>query len=147
MTNKFNLHNYEIEKLAGRKKIRDRGINWKESYGEKSEHLKARYDKILGEGSYRRWEGHDYTTDADYFVIVGPSLERSGIKSFFAGIKRLPPKERRHKIYSPSGKYFPTITAALSYATKMWGVRYPQDQIPYTRDSLQGIEVPRHLKA
>ena len=133
-------------KIAGRKRIRDRGIRWEEEYGEKSIHLKKKYDKALGPNSYLRWEGHDYTTDSDYFVVVGPALEKSGIKSFFAGIKKLPPKARRKKVYAPSGKYFPSIVAAISYASEMWGVRMPDDAGQYTKADLMPIDIPRHVK-
>lgn len=142
----FNLSKY-LEKNASRKRIRDRGIHWVEKYGEKSAPLKKRYEKKIGSGSYYRWEGHDYTTDSDYFIVVGPALQRYGQKCFFAGIKKLPPKERRKKIYAPSGKYFPSIMSALSHASRMWGVVIPQGQTNYTSENLSNINIPRHLKA
>jgi len=73
-------------KYAGRQRIRDRGINWKEQYGERSEKLKERFDQEIGDRAYMRWEGHDYTTDSNYFVIVGPALTKEGLKRFFSGI-------------------------------------------------------------
>ena len=142
MENIFNL-----EKFASRKRIRDRGISWKEKYGEKSDDLKKRYDKKIGHNAYLRFEGHDYTTNSDYFVVVGPAIQRYGQKSFFAVIKKLPPKERRKKIYAPSGKYFPSIVSALSYASKMWGITMPSDQPNYTSDTIANIDIPRHMKA
>jgi hypothetical protein len=71
-----------------RRRIKDRGINWKEVYVGKAETLKEKMDKKIGKGSYFRWEGHDYTTNGDYFVVVGPSITKDGKKQFFAGIKR-----------------------------------------------------------
>jgi hypothetical protein len=136
-----------INKIAGRKRIRDRGIHWVEKYGEKSIELKRRYDKKIGDKAYLRWEGHDYTTESDYFVVVGPAKTKYDQKSFFAGIKKLPPKARRKKIYAPSGKYFPSIISAISHASKMWGVIMPHDQPNYTIDDLANINIPRHMKA
>lgn len=131
----------------GRKRIKDRGIDWKERYGEKNIALKKRFEKDLGEGSYYRWEGHDYTTDSDYFVIVGPAIDKYDNKSFFSGIKKLPPKSQRKKVYAPSGKYFPSIISALAHANKMWGVTMPDNQQDYSDSDLAGINIPRHMKA
>jgi hypothetical protein len=61
-------------KTAGRKKIKDRGIKWDESYHKKSASLKKKFDKLIGAGAYRRWQGHDYTTDSNYYVVVGPTV-------------------------------------------------------------------------
>jgi len=141
--NYFNLSNM---KLAARKRIRDRGIRWKETYREKSAPLKKRFDKNIGPGAYYRWEGHDYTTGSDYFIVVGPAKTKEGRKLFFAGIKKLPPKFKRKKVYAPSGKYFPSIVSALSHASKMWGVAMPQNQNNYTIDTLANIDIPRHVK-
>jgi len=147
MDNKvFNLSKTSMVKEASPKRIRDRGINWKEHYQEKSQALKKRFDKDIGQGVYYRWEGHDYTTSSDYFVVVGPATQRYGQKSFFAGIKKLPPKERRKKVYAPSGKYFTNIVSALSYASRMWGVKFPPNQKNYSTQDLQNIRIPRHVK-
>ena len=144
----FNLNKFaSLDKDAGRKRIRDRGITWKENYHEKSLSLKKRYDKDVGPGSYIRWEGHDYTTNSDYYVVVGPTVQKSLGKCFFAGIKKLPPKEKRKKVYSPSGKYFVNIVSALSYASDKWGVPFPQNQYNYTKEFLAPIRIPEHLKA
>lgn len=146
---KFNLSQYNLYKdAAARKRIRDRGIRWEESYHERSAPLKKRLDKLIGPGSYRRWEGHDYTTNSDYFIVVGPSLQRSGQKSFFAGVKKLPEgyKRKKMKTYAPSGKYFTNIMSALSHASKMWGIRFPENQISYDESVLKDIEIPRHIK-
>lgn len=133
---------------ATRKRIRDRGIRWEEAYHERSAPLKKRFDKTIGPGSYHRWEGHDYTTNSDYFIVVGPSLQRSGQKSYFSGIKKLPSdyKRKKTKTYAPSGKYFTNILSALSHAAKMWGVRFPENQQPYDESSIKDVEIPRHIK-
>jgi hypothetical protein len=136
---------FNLIKLAGPKRIKDRGILWREKYHDKSAPLKKRFTKDIGPGSYYRWEGHDYTTSSDYFVVVGPSVKYD-TKLFFAGIKKLPPKEKRKKIYAPYGKYFPTIFAALSHASKMWGVRFPQNQKNYSTKDLENIYIPKHIR-
>ena len=138
---------FSLEKFAGRKRIKDRGIRWEETYGEKSDDLKKRFDKDIGPGSYYRYQGKDYTTGSDYFIVIGPSIAKSGQKSFFAGIKKMPPAYKRKKIYAPSGKYFPSIMGAISYANKMWGVPYnPSGQAPYNSSTLANVNVPRHIK-
>jgi len=144
----FNLYKFSNTKpLVGkRKRIRDRGIKWNEHYGERSEPLKKRFDKKIGPGAYLRWEGHDYTTDSDYFVVVGPALKRSGQKLFFAGVKKLPPKWERKKVYAPSGKYFSNIIGALSHASNMWGVPFPPNQTNYTTQDLADVNIPRRVK-
>lgn len=130
----------------GRKRIKDRGIKWEERYGEKSKDLKKKFDKDLGPGSYMRWEGHDYTTNGDYFVVVGPAVTQDEKKQFFAGIKRLPDDPNK-KVYSPSGEYFNNIHAAYSHASEKWGIKYPQDVPQYTTSDLANIKIPRHVKA
>ena len=142
---KFNLFLY---KQAGRRRIRDRGIRWEETYHERSAPLKKRFDKEIGPGSYYRWEGHDYTTDSDYFVVVGPAVQKHGEKSFFAGVKKLPPRYKREKVkvYAPSGEYFTNILSALSHAVKMWGITFPQHQKRYDKNDLAHVDIPRHVK-
>ena len=142
-----NSFNFSKFKTAGRKRIRDRGITWRETYKEKSEPLKRRFDKAIGFGAYYRWEGHDYTTNSDYFVVVGPAKTKEDKKMFFSGVKKLPPKYKRMKIYAPSGKYFTNILSALSHASKMWGVRFPPNQTNYTQADLADVNIPRHIKA
>lgn len=132
-------------KFSGRKRIKDRGIEWKERYHEKSEGLKKRFDKKIGPMAYMRWEGHDYTTDSDYFVIVGPSLTQEEKKRFFAGIKKLP-DDPQAKVYAPSGEYFSTSTAALSYASDKWGIPFPKGAPNYTLNDLANVKIPRHVK-
>ncbi len=130
---------------SGRKRIKDRGIKWEESYQEKSAPLKKRFDKHIGPQAYMRWEGHDYTTDGDYFVVVGPAVTVDMKKKFFAGIKRLPDDPRK-KIYSPSGEYFSTIHAAFSHASDKWAVPFPKNTPNYTEADLSNVSIPRHVK-
>ena len=136
---------YNLSKESGRKRIRDRGIKWVETYHEKSAPLKKRFTKELGPGSYYRWEGHDYSTNGDYFIIVGPAMTKDLKKRFFAGIKRLP-EDVRKKVYAPSGEYFSTMHGALSFATERWGIRFPQGSPNYSLNDLAGIHVSRHVK-
>jgi len=145
----FNLKGFLKEALlkeGGPKRIKDRGILWREKYHDRSAGVKKRLTRELGEGSYYRWEGHDYTTNSDYFVVVGPAVEKNGRKSFFAGIKKLPPIYKRKKVYAPYGKYFSTIVGALSHASKMWGIRFPQGQKNYMSEDLQDVKISRHVK-
>ena len=132
-------------KYAGRKRIRDRGIKWDPKYHKRSERLKKRFDEKLGPLSYIRWEGHDYTTDSDYFVIMGPSLTKEGRKRFFAGIKKLP-DDPKAKVYAPAGEYFSNSHGALSHVNEKWGVEFPRGAPNYTVDQLIPIEIPRHVK-
>jgi hypothetical protein len=138
---------FQLQKEAGRKRIRDRHIQWKEHYHERSLPLKKKFDKVIGKGAYYRWEGHDYTTNSDYFIIVGPAMTKELKKSFFAGIKKYPPKWSEKKVYAPYGEYFPNISAALSHANQMWGVPYPRNQKNYSVANLANVEISRHVKA
>jgi hypothetical protein len=139
----FNLA--RLTSTAGRKKIKDRGIDWKETYKEKSVSLKKRFDKMIGPGSYHRWEGKDYTTDSSYYIVVGPTIQKELGKCFFAGIKKLP-NDPKKKVYSPSGEYFTTINGALSYAVDKWGLKFPENQTQYTKQMLEPINIPEHIK-
>lgn len=132
-------------KTAGRKKIKDRGINWKEKYKEKSMALKKRYEKAIGPNAYVRWEGHDYTTNSDYYIVVGPTKQRNLGKCYFAGIKKIP-RDPKKKVYSPSGEYFINIIAAFSYASQKWGAPFPKNQINYTQANLVNINIAEHIK-
>lgn len=134
-----------MDKFAGRQRIRDRGIEWKPRYHERSMRLKERFEKDLGPLSYIRWEGHDYTTNSDYFIIVGPSLTKEGRKRFFSGIKKLP-DDPEAKVYAPSGEYFTSSVSALSHASEKWGVPFPKGAPNYSEAQLMGIEIPRHVK-
>ncbi len=131
-------------KEAGRKRIKERGIKWEEHYGKKSVDVKKHFDKHLP-GSYFRWEGFDHTTGHPYYVVVGPAMSERFGKSFFAGVKKMP-KDPKKKAYSPSGKYFPALRAAISHASEMWGIRMPKDAGNYTKNELQSVKIPRHVK-
>ena len=139
---------FSLTKLieASRKRIRDRHIDWREKYRERSIGLKKRYEKEVGHGAYYRWEGHDYTTNSDYFIIVGPALTKEGRKSYFAGIKKLPARWTEKKVYAPYGKYFSSIAAALTHAQEMWGIIYPKDQKNFTVSDIANVDVARHLR-
>lgn len=141
----MNQEPYNLSKMAGRKKIKDRGILWRERYREKSVGLKKRFDGDIGFGAYYRWEGHDFTTNSDYYVVVGPTIQRALGKCFFAGIKKLP-RDPKAKLYSPSGEYFTNILSALSHASNKWGVPFPRNQIKYDRTHLINVKVPEHIK-
>ena len=133
-----------MDKYAGRQRIKDRGIDWKEGYHERSMSLKKKFDKSLP-GAYKRWEGHDYTTDSDYFVVVGPAITQDGQKKFFSGIKKLP-DDPKAKIYAPSGEYFSTSVGAYSHATDKWGVQFPKGTPNYSTSELANVDIPRHVK-
>ena len=106
-----------LRKKAGRRRIRDRGIRWEEHYGERSKGLKKRFDVELP-GSYYRWEGFDHQSGHPYYVVVGPAISKRHGKTFFAGVKKMP-RDPTKKSYSPSGKYFPALKSALSYASEI----------------------------
>ncbi len=129
---------------AGRRRIKDRGIKWDEMYHDRSKSAKKHFESILP-GSYFRWEGFDRTTGHPYYVVVGPAISEKYGKSFFAGIKKMP-KDPRKKAYSPSGKYFPALRAALSHAAKMWGIKFPQNAGTFVKEDLAPINIPRHMK-
>ncbi len=129
---------------AARKRIKERGIKWEEFYGEKSKDVKKFFEKRLP-GSYYRWEGFDHTTGHPYYVVVGPAMSQRYGKSYFAGIKKMP-KDPRKKAYSPSGKYFPALRAALSHASEMWGITFPKEAGQWTKDDLATIDIPSHVK-
>jgi hypothetical protein len=130
-------------------RIRDRNIEWKEKYTERTEPLKKRYDRQIGPGAYNRWEGHDYTTNSDYYIVCSPARTKDLKKSFFAGIKKLPPdwRENESKVYSPYGKYFSNIASALSFLVEKYRISYPQNQTNYNLAHLQDVSIPRTLKA
>ena len=130
--------------LAGRRRIKDRHIKWIERYGKKSKDVKKHFDKQLP-GIYFRWEGLDHESGHPYYVVVGPAISKREGKSFFAGIKKMP-KDPKKKAYSPSGKYFPALRAALSHAVEMWGIKFPKNAGSYDKNSLAGIDIPRHVK-
>jgi hypothetical protein len=126
------------------KKIKDRGIHWEENYHDKSLSLKKAFDRKVGPKSYLRWQGHDVTTNSDYYIIVGPSVQNDK-NMFFAGIKKLP-RDPEAKIYSPYGEYFGSIRGAMSYATKKWGVPFMNDLPPYDESTIANVDIPEHIK-
>lgn len=130
--------------ISGRRRLKDRHINWKEHYGEKSREMKKKFEKLLA-GSYFRWEGFDFESGHPYYVVVGPAISKREGKSFFAGVKRLP-IDRKKKAYSPSGKYFPSLKAALSHANRMWGVTFPRNAGNYNAQDLAPLDIPKHVK-
>lgn len=142
---------YNLSKIAGRKRIKDRGIQWEEAYRDRSMPLKEKFEKQIGAGSYYRWEGHDYTTNSLYYIVVGPSIQSNVGKMFFSGIKKIPIeefiKDPDTKTYSPYGEYFPTIKGALIYASQRWGIMVPKNQAPYTKESLINADIPEHVRA
>lgn len=142
---------YNLYKDSGRKRIRDRGINWKETYRKRSLPLKKRFEKQVGPGSYYRWEGRDFTTNSMYYVVVGPSVHKNLGKVYFAGVKKIPihdfTKDPDTKTYSPYGEYFHNIKAAILYANERWGIPIPKNQPQYTKDNLANADVPEHVKA
>jgi len=127
-----------------RKRIKDRGIKWEESYKRKSKAAKKHFEKILP-GGYFRWEGFDRTTGHPYYIVVGPAISEKYGKMFFAGIKKMP-KDPKKKAYSPTGKYFPALRAALSHAAEMWGIKFPQNAGSFTKNDLTAVHIPRHMK-
>ena len=132
-------------KISGRKRIKDRGIRWKPTFHERSKKLQERFNKEIGPLSYVRWEGHDYTTNSDYFVVVGPSLTKTGEKRFFSGIKKLPDNPKA-KIYAPSGEYFFSSLSAFTHAEEKWAIPYPRGAQNYTVNDLMSVDIPRHVK-
>lgn len=130
--------------VSSRKRIRDRGINWKEHYGKKSSSIKKHFDKKLP-GSYFRWEGFDHESGHPYYVVVGPAFSERYGKSFFAGVKKMPINPKK-KAYSPTGKYFASLKSAIAHAHTMWGVKSPKYAGNYTKKDIQAIDIPRHAK-
>ena len=130
--------------LAGRRRLKDRHIPFKEHYREKSGKVKRKFEKILP-GAYFRFEGFDHESGHPYYVVVGPSISEEYGKAFFAGVKKMPTNPKK-KAYSPSGKYFPTLNEALKYAQDMWGIRMPPRHGNYTVKDIAGLEIPRHIK-
>ena len=130
--------------FSGRKRIKDRGIRWKEKYGERSIGLKKKFEKMLP-GSYFRWEGFDHESGHPYYIVVGPAISKRKGKSFFAGIKKMP-KDPKKKAFSPSGKYFGSLKGALAHAVDMWGISFPKNAGNYSKNDLMSFDIPRHMK-
>ena len=130
---------------SGRRRIKERGIKWEETYLKRSKHVKKHFEKILP-GSYFKWVGMDHESGHPYYVVVGPAISKREGKAFFAGIKKMP-KDPKKTAYSPSGKYFPALRAALSHAVEMWGIKFPQNAGNYSKNDLQTIKIPKHVKS
>ena len=138
---------FNLSKYAGPHRIKDRMIKWEESYQKRSKKLKERFENQLGYGSYRRWEGHDSTTDGDYFIVVGPAKTKELKKRFFVGIKRYPEGEKKHgEEFAPYGEYYSTLFGALSHAAEKWGVPWPKGQHNITKEDLEPVDIPRHVR-
>lgn len=116
------------------KPIRERGIKWVETYGEKSAYLKKEMEEQVGPGSYFRWEGHDTTTGTDYYVVVSPGYSKKKGYHFFAGLRKMPAD------HGASGKKFPTQRLALGYAMDTWRVPPPEIKPgkPYVAQDITG---------
>jgi hypothetical protein len=131
----FNLKQHNMEKTSA-KRIKDRGINWKETYTKKTLGFKQDFEETVGPGSYFRWEGHDHVTDSDYYVVAGPGNSKENGNMFFTGIRKLPAE------YSPNGEYFTTLRKALAYARKQWAVPFPKGfHYDYTQEDLSNVEI------
>lgn len=117
--------------------IKERGIRWTEKYSEKSSDLKQEMRKQIGEGSYFRWEGHDYTTGNDYYVVISPGYSIKKGYFFFAGLRKMPAN------HGASGKKFSTQEEALNYAITRWKIPRPLEKPAkrYTRDDLVNVPI------
>jgi len=114
--------------------IKERGIRWKEAYGDKSAYLKEEFDKQVGPGSYFRWEGHDSTSGSDYYVVVTPGFSKKHGFHFFAALRKIPAN------HGASGKKFKNQAAALHHAYETWRVPPPETKPhkQYINKDLQG---------
>ena len=102
--------------------IKERGIKWQESYGDKSAPLKKSMEEQIGIGSYFRWEGYDHTTDTEYYVVVSPGYSEKKGYFFFAGLRKIPAE------HGASGKKFNTLAEALNYSMNTWNVPRPKQR-------------------
>jgi hypothetical protein len=127
---------YNANKVESAKRIRDRGIRWKEVYTKKTMALKKKFEKELGPGSYFRWEGYDVSTGNTYYIVAGPGYSKTKGKLFFSGIRKMPAE------YSPNGEYFRTLRKSINYAKEMWGISFPRDFVrDYKAEELAAIRV------
>jgi hypothetical protein len=124
------------------KPIRERGIRWVETYGDKSTYLKEGMREQIGPGSYFRWEGHDSTTGNDYYVVVSPGFSKTKGYFFFAGLRKMPAD------HGASGKKFGTQAEAMTHAFETWGVPRPQEKPakPYTKMDIMGKEIIHEIQ-
>lgn len=121
------------------KPIKERGIKWTETYGDKSQYLKREMEDQIGPGSYFRWEGHDSTTGTDYYVVVSPGYSPKHGYHFFAGLRKMPAD------HGASGKEFNSMREALNYAYDMWRVPKPDTMPPgwvgYRQEDITGKDI------
>ena len=119
-------------KKEAREKLKEKNIQWKQVYTDKTRYLKEQFEDVVGPGSYFRFEGE--ANDGDrYYCIIGPAKVHDPRAKFFAGVRKLP------ATYSAGGKYFDSMDAAASYALETWGVSTPRELKPYTSAQLYGI--------
>jgi len=120
-------------KCFAKEKLKEKNIKWEESYTEKTLFLKEQFEEVVGKGSYFRFEGKDYDSGGEYYVIVGPARIHAPRAKFFAGVRKLP------ATYPAGGQYFDSLDGAINYAHDTWGVPVPKDLKPYTSSSLHDI--------
>jgi len=118
---------------VAREKLVEKGIDWKQTYTDKTLFLKEQFEDVVGPGSYFRFEGTDITSGDSYYCIIGPAKIHHPRAKFFAGVRKLP------ATFSAGGKYFDSLDSAARYARETWGVDTPRELKPYTSSSLIGI--------
>jgi hypothetical protein len=121
-----------MKKIA-REKLKEKDIKWKEAYTDKTLFLKNKFEDIIGEGSYFRFEGKSYEDGSEYYCILSPAKIHDPKEKWFAGVRKLP------ATYSAGGKYFDSMDGAATYAFDTWGVPTPKNLKPYTAAHLYGI--------
>jgi hypothetical protein len=119
--------------LLAREKLAEKDIKWKETYTDKTSFLKEQFEAVIGQGSYFRFEGEDYSSGDRYYCIIGPAKIKKPRAKFFAGVRKLP------ATYSAGGKYFDSMDSAAKYAKDTWGVPTPSTLRPYNSAQLHGI--------
>lgn len=119
--------------LLAREKLVEKGIQWKETYTDKTSFLKEQFEAVIGQGCYFRFEGEDYSSGGRYYCIIGPAKIKKPRAKFFAGVRKLP------ATYSAGGKYFDSMDSAATYAKDTWGVPTPSTLRPYNSAQLYGI--------
>ena len=131
---------YNHKSVQSAKRIKDRGIRWKEKYTKKTLALKKKYERELGPSSYFRWEGYDSSTGNTYYIVAGPGFSKTKGKLFFSGIRKMPAE------YSPNGEYFKTLRQSIVYARDMWGISFPKNFTrDYNADDLAAIRIKNSL--
>ncbi len=119
--------------VLSREKLKEKNIDWKQEYTEKTSFLKKMYETVVGKGSYFRFEGEAAVDGSQYYCIIGPAKIHHPKAKFFAGVRKLP------ATYAAGGKYFDSMDSAAAYARDTWGVSTPSELKPYTSASLFGI--------